>query len=139
MAQESFTNGQLLGFQEPLKVLMQVNVPARLGIRIARLVRTLRQEIALITGVRDKLIIQYGEKGSIGPDSPNWVTFIREHNDLLAQTVTLEVEKVTLPADASVDIATLLALEPFLTVEDMPSPGRNGVEKEAPATIAKTK
>lgn len=137
MSRETFTNGQLFNLQTALKELANVDVPARVGIKIARLIRTVAHEIDPITQVRDKLILKYGakdEKGSmsVSSNSEHWDEFLAEINALMSQTTDVTFEKVALPEDVKVDVKTLVALEPFLTIEEAPAVNPNGVVKEIP-------
>ena len=137
MSHEVFTNAQLFALQEPLKELAKVDVPANVGIRIARLIRLIQREVEPINDVRNKLIGKYGEKGSINAESPNWEKFVQEHNELMWDTRKVEFEKVVLPDEAKIDVSVLVALEPFLAVADIPASSANGVTKETPVPVAK--
>lgn len=141
MTLESFTNGELFNLQEPLKQLANVDVPARVGIRIARLIRAIAREIEPINEVRNKLILKYGgrdEKGglSVGADSPNFAQFVEEHDALMKGTTEVEFDIVALPEDVKVDVKVLVALEPFLTIEDTPNVSPDGVVKEIPVATS---
>lgn len=136
MDKETFTNGQLFTLREPLRALAKIDVPAKVGIRVARLIRKLRAEIEPIGEVRNQLIGKYGEKNEkgepfINAESPDWKKFVEEHDALMAQTVEVEFEKVVLPDEVVVAVDVLVALEPFLAVADIPGVTPNGVATHA--------
>ena len=132
---EIFTNAQLFGLQEPLKELAKVDVPAKVGIRIARLIRLIQREVEPINDVRNKLIGKYGEKGVVNAESPNWEKFVQEHSELMRDTRKVEFEKVVLPDEVRVGVDTLVALEPFLAVADIPGVPPNGVAADIRALV----
>ena len=154
---ETFTNGEIFSLQvdkkdekgnilspSPLRELSKLDVPAKVGIRIARLIRKLSQEIEPINDVRNKLILKYGvkdEKGQtvINAAVPQFEAFSEEHNSLMKQTTKIEFEKVVLPDEVHVALDVLVALEPFLAVADIPgiSTSSNGVAKEVPELVTK--
>lgn len=136
MTQETFTNGYLFSLQHPpetspLKELMKIDVPAKVGIRVARLIRLLTKEIEPIAEVHNKLIIKYGERGEkdlpfINGKSPHWDEFALERDALMGATVELDFEKVVLPDDVRIPVGVLVALEPFLAVADIAGASPNG-------------
>ena len=130
MASETFTNGQLFNLQGSLQELSKLNIPARVGIRVARFVRLIHQEIEPIQQERNKLFVHYGEKTPTGyhinPDMPGWPAFFEEHESLMSQTIKVEFEPLLLPEDVSLTVATLVALEPFLVLEGAPGDDHRG-------------
>ena len=134
MSLKTFTKGELFSFQEPLRELAKLDVPAKVGIRIARLIRAISQEIGPIEQVRNKLVMKYGkrdERGqvSVGKDSPEFDAFAKEFGSLMEEKTKVEFEKVVLPDEVHVALDVLVALEPFLAVADIPSVNPNGVAK----------
>lgn len=118
-----FTNGQIYGLREVLKEFTEIDVPAKVGIKIARLVKMLLAEISIIDETRQKLIRKYGEDDVQGgiiikPDSANWIKFAEEFNEMMGAENKLEFEKVVLPPDTKIGIKLLVMLEPFLEVAD---------------------
>ena len=131
MTKDRFSNGQLFTLRGPLQALAKIDVPAKVGIRVARLIRKIGAEIEPLAEVRNKLIIKYGEKNEkgepfINAESPSWQKFVEEHDALMAQTVEVEFEKVVLPDEVVVAVDALVALEPFLAVADIAGVNPNG-------------
>mgnify|MGYP001612550155 CR=1 FL=1 len=128
------TNGYILGLRvrsslgivetDYIAELEMLNVPARVGIYIQRLVKKLVTAYNEIESARVKLVNSLGVKQEDGrtilhPDSPNWDKFVSEFNDLLAETTDIDTSKVILPGDTTGEHLTKLLgiFEPFISVE----------------------
>jgi hypothetical protein len=74
---------------------------------------------------RDALVMEYGEGGSIGPDSEQWAAFAAEYHDLLAVEVPVECERIDIadlhcggiPIDIEPEAIDLLETMGVLAVE----------------------
>ena len=150
MATVTFRNGDLyaLGNAVPpnpnlLSQLVSLEgIPARVHIRLVRLVKLLGATCADLKETQNKYIHLYGEdKGNgtwsiTGPNdqgnplSPNWNKYREEMEDLMAQTTEITFEKVILPGHLVIDGALLLAFEPFLDVADEGTSTENGKANE---------
>ena len=121
-------NGKVYSLKPLVPELMGLSVPARVGVQVARLVKKLTAEIALLDQERDKLIIKYGEINEVGapviygygnpdhPVSPGLEDYAREYSDLMSGEVDIEFNKLQLPGEAVVSVPLLLAFEDFLEV-----------------------
>lgn len=123
-------NGRVYALKPLLSQLTELDVPARVGVQVVRLVKKLGAEINSIDQARDKLILKYGETNEngvpqlYGPGqsehevSPRWGEFIAEVNDLMTAEVDIEFNKLQLPGETEVSIPVLLAFEDFIEVAE---------------------
>ncbi|MDO8670028.1 MAG: hypothetical protein Q7O66_01175 [Dehalococcoidia bacterium] len=114
---EIFQMGQLCG------ELAEVDVPARVGYHVGRLIKKVQSAGKDIDETRNKLIAKYGEKNDKGlpqvkPDSPNFETFAEEYNGLMDEKTDIDANKVILPAETKIKIKLLMAFDPFLEVTE---------------------
>lgn len=117
------TNGDIFSVREPLQRLVNEKLPVLISYKLAKLANKLNEHFQIIEGVRQGLIKKYGAPTGDGSgievkrDSENWVRFVEEFNELLAQEVELVVEKVKF-ANVTLDIepSVLMALEQFIEV-----------------------
>jgi len=144
-------NGELFALREQLKDLLeltvnvggvQLPVPARVQIRLVRLVKMLGVESDVVNETRNKYVRLYGEdKGNgnfslTGPNSegkelsPNWGKFMEEMNDLMNQTTKVEFEKVLLPDNVNISGSLLFPFEAFLEIEGEEEWARDGEANE---------
>ena len=127
-------NGEVFASREPLQILVGMRLPVKVSFQIAKLTKILDEHFQLIDTVRNKLIADYGEVNVDGipevippndlrnrPVSPNWVKFITEFNELMAQAVELNVEKIQLPSEIDgkplqIEPSVLMVLEKFIDI-----------------------
>ncbi len=101
--------------QEPLQ--------ANVSIKIARLARQLREEMALIVPIHTGLIEKFGEedavtkKKSVSQGNLNYDVFFQEFTEVLKQEIPWDLDPVELPGDSLIDPAVLIDLEPFVEVK----------------------
>lgn len=110
--------------QAALPKLLGETWPVKTAFALARLSRRIKEPHTDIEQVRRQLIMQYGDKDEQGnvtvkPNGEQWPAFVKAHNELMAETVEVDVERITLPSDngAHVTPQALMALEPFLDVQ----------------------
>lgn len=139
----TLTNGELYGLKGALAELARLDVQAKDGIKIARLIRQLNREIATISDVRNALIAKYAlgvqnENGQpmVKRDSPEWPLFAKEHDAMMAETVEVTFDKVALPESVVVSVGTMVVLEPFLSIAEAPGASQNGTGKGAEVPAA---
>jgi len=115
----------------------------RLAYQLAKLAKTVNDEIVAFSVTKDGLVKKYGtvhkvldkdgqpterdEQGpSVQPGDENWPQFVQDMNALLGEDVEIDITPVILPPDAEgVTAGTLLALDGLVTVrgEDGPQCG----------------
>jgi len=115
-----------------LAQLEAIDVPAKVGIYVQRLIKKLSATYAEIETARVDLVNKLGEKGEDGksrlylpgnkegmPVSPNYVQFMQEFTELMAETTDIEVKPVILPGDTVAPSLTrlLTIFELFVIVE----------------------
>ena len=117
------TNKQ--GSLSPIQELLAEKWPVKTAYWLARLARKLDGPANDIEAVRVPLVQQYGEETTKGQytipaGSEKWTEFVAAFNELLAQTVEIDVEKITLPESNGNTLKpnTLLAMEAFLNIDE---------------------
>ena len=123
MERKAFPNGQLYAMRNSLEELLGLDVAARVGIRLARLVKRLGEEVNAIEQARLALVNKYGESGEAGvvtvqPTSAKWGEFAKEFGELMADTHEVEYEPVILPPDVKASPKLFAIFEDFLGVEE---------------------
>ena len=123
-----YTNAEILAMGAVLPELIKLDVPARVGIKIQRLVVDINKEYVLIKGHLDDLIRKYGEKTgegneakyTVSPDMEKWPEYVKERIDLLGDVITrANWTPVTLPANTEhVSAALLMVMERLISVEE---------------------
>lgn len=106
-----FTYEELLNYVRPLAILKKKELPVLTSVKVAKLASTLREPTKVAEEVYNKLVDTYGEidkvsrgKIVVGPSDPlgrpiseNWDRFIQERDELLDQSVEIDVKKVLIP------------------------------------------
>ena len=128
------TNEEILNSREPLQMLSGMKLPVKVSFQIAKLAVKLNEPYGIATEVKNKLINQYGQEQKGGevsvvmpndllhrPVTPNWEKFLVEYNELLAQKVELDIEKVQLPSEIDgkplqIEPSILMALGKFIDI-----------------------
>jgi len=112
--------GEIYRTKDSLQKVSELNIPAKIGIRIARLIRKLAEEIQTIDNQRNLLVKKYGEEkdGQIVVKQDKLMDFITEFNDALEQEIEIEGEKIKIPGDVNLDVMSLANFESFIDVED---------------------
>lgn len=113
---------QLLAMQQPLRDLMQQQMPAKAAFRMTRIARQVDQELQTVEEQRVELIKKFGEQSEEGGwqvKPENVTVFQSEYQDMLDEEVDLDVSPI--PAemleDAHMTPAALGAIEPLLETE----------------------
>jgi len=134
-AKDVFTSGEIYNARhavdknnlpiDPLGILMQQKMPIGVGYKLAQLAKTIQPDLAVIEGLRNALIKEYGVADEVNPQqitvptiieklddngkvvmvdgkpvmvvNPKFTKFLNEVNELMAQEVKMVVEKVKLP------------------------------------------
>lgn len=114
-------NGEIFEMTQHLGAL-SLDVPARVGYHLGRLVKKIKSAGVDIEASRNQLIAKYGVAGEGGqtqikPDSPNWATFVVEYNGLMNEQTDIDANKVILPAETKISVETLMLFDCFLEVE----------------------
>jgi len=132
-------NGEIFTASEPLKKLLEVKLPVKSSLALARLANKLQEQLKIIEDVRNGLIRTYGkenleQKGQlrIDPGDENFPKFVEQFNELMEQEVEVVLEKVKLPEKVvekcdkceaiigkplQIEASVLMALEKFIEVE----------------------
>ena len=136
-------NGELYELQPALAELARLDVPAKDGIKIARLIRQLNMEIGTIVAARNALIERHAQgvhnvegQPIVKRDAPEWPLFAKEHDAMMAEKVEVTFDKVALPESVIVSVGTMVALEPFLSIAEAPGASQNGTGKGAEVPAA---
>ena len=105
--------GKIVGSSEPLGKLMQEKIPIATSFRLAKVLKSVQAELGIYDEMRKKLIEELGVDGEIKQDSKNFNKFVEQMNKLLAEKVSVKVEKIKSENLSKVEIspADLLALE----------------------------
>ena len=124
-AKGTFTSGEIFAAREPLTQLMQIKWPMGVSFKLAKLAKTIQDELRVIEELRNNLIKEYGTPDEANPNqitvptiieklddkgevvmekdkpvmvpNPNFAKFLDEVGELMAQEVKMVVEKVKLP------------------------------------------
>lgn len=115
------TYGELLSYRDPILEMMKLEVPANIGVRIAKLARSILDELQPALDQRNKLIQRYGKevdgKMIVLETSENWGAYMKEIEALSAEKTTIKAKKIKIPADTKIGVGILLALDKFIGVE----------------------
>lgn len=122
-------NGDIFNAKEPLEKVIQLPLPVKTSLQVAKFANKLGEELKAIEDVRMGLIQKYGKKSedgqqiSVDQTSPNYGKFIDEFNELMMTKTELVVDKIKLPSNVdgkelNIEPATLMALEKFIELED---------------------
>lgn len=99
------------------------SLQASISIKIARLVRRLREELLLIVPIHTGLIEKFGEEDPITKKKRvlqgtlDYDLFTQEFTEALNQEIPWDMDPVELPGDTQIDAAILLDLEKFIEVK----------------------
>jgi len=116
------SNGQIFVAGPAVRKLMGQKVPVSSSARIVRLAQELDIHLAVIEGVRQQLIKQYGKEADGGvkilPNTPEMEAFSKDWAELLAEEVEVKFEggKLKLPWTVEIDPQSLLALDAFVEI-----------------------
>ena len=116
------TYGELISYQEPFNRLINLELPANVGVRVAKLARIIINELKPALDQNNKLIDKYGKKIkgrlTILQTDKNWIIYQKEYSELCAVTTTIDDIKIKLPADIKISVDILLALDKFIEVDE---------------------
>jgi hypothetical protein len=112
----------LYSIQGALSSLLSAEFDVRVAYRLRHFVRSVRQELRDAEEARMKLIRQHSPAGPLQQNTPEFVKFDSEWQELLESTITLPEAQITL---AEMETATVICSEPdkatsrrkFLTAE----------------------
>ena len=128
------SNGEIYASQNSLRALVKTKLPVKVSLQVVRLAKELSEQFTIIAEVKNGLVKTYGENNKQGfpevilpqdptgrPASPNWGKFVVENNELMAQTVELNIEKIRLPSEVdgkplNIEPSILIDLEKFIEV-----------------------
>ena len=111
-------NSAIFNAKEPLQKLIELKLPVKVSYALARTASKLNEQLKIIEEVRQSLFKKHGEQTDKGweikANSPNLPMFLAEIEELLAQEVELDIQKVALPsngADLNIEPVVLMALD----------------------------
>jgi len=115
------TNGDIYNARESLMALLEEKMPVGTSLKLAKLANKLNVELKAIEVVRNGLIKMYGTSGENGQieikvDSPDFGKFSKEFEELMAHEVEVEVDKIKLPENLSIEPKVLMSIERFIEV-----------------------
>lgn len=122
-------NGEIFVAKEPLQKLLEMSLPVKSSLQVARLANKLNEQLKIIDDVRNGLIRKYGkadlkEKGQlrVDPETEDFGKFVIDFNELMEQEVEVVLEKVKLPTEIDgkplqIEPSVLMGLEKFVEVE----------------------
>ena len=124
-AKSLFTSGEIFSAREPLTQLMQQKFPIGVSFKLAKLAKTVQEELSVIEELRNALIKEFGVADEVNPQqisvptiiekidekgkvetkdgkpvmipNPGFAKFLDEVNELMRQEVKMVVDKVKLP------------------------------------------
>ena len=131
-------NGEIFASAEPLKKLLEVKLPVKSSLALAKLANKLNEQLKVIEDVRNGLIRTYGketleQKGQlrVDPEDENFPKFVEQFNELMEQEVEVVFDLVKLPEKVvakcdkcetiiekplEIEASILMALEKFIEV-----------------------
>ena len=129
------TGKQLLDSMNVLRMFCNFAWPIKLAIELRRFAQKFSAEHAIVAGLRDQVVEQYGHpnktpKGLVIPgsftlneSSPGAEEGLPRFNEILAQEIEIDHPKVVIelalaPSDARISPAHLELLEPFVSFQD---------------------
>ena len=122
------SNGEIFAASKALDVLLNKELPIKVGYKLLMLDKALADQMTIIEKIRLDLLRKFGkadEKGAIRlqPGSEIWSKFMAEFNEILVQEVEIELEKIGLPIEISieenikVEPAILLDLNKYVVIK----------------------
>ena len=117
------TNGEIFRAKEPLKKLMDERMPVKVSYGLAKIANKLNVQLMIIENVREGLVKTYGKPDErnpstfrVDPVGDNYLKFIEEVDELMAQEVEIVIEEVTLPDTLEIEPSILMALDKFIKI-----------------------
>jgi len=128
------TNTDVFTTPEYMRMLSSMRLPVKVSLQVAKLARKLGDSYTIVEEVRNGLVTKYGQEQKSGefavifptdvlkrPVSPEHEKFTSELNELMAQPVVIDAEKVQLPSmvdgkPLQIEPSILIALEKFIDV-----------------------
>jgi len=122
------TNGEIFKAKKPLDTLMVNKFPVKVSYGLAKLSAKLNDQFLIIEKVRQGLVQTYGTPDPRdarqfnvlpiieGEANPEYEKFMGEIMELMAQTVEIVIDVVTLPDTLEVEPSVMMALEKFIKV-----------------------
>jgi len=118
-------NGEIFNAKEPLNKLMAVKLPVKTSYELVKLATSLKDQMAVIEQVRDKLITTYGKPASnmpggsqITPADEGFPKFAEELGELFNQEVEIEFNAVKIPMNFEIEPHILMALDKFIELDE---------------------
>ncbi len=120
------TNGQIWISAQSVKTLMGQKFPVPTSMRLVKLAQEIDIHTAVINGVRNNLITQHAvEKDAngqpkISEGTPQMEAFVKDWAELMATEIDVEFKgnKIKLPWTVNIEPSTLIALDPFIDIQD---------------------
>ena len=124
------TLNEVLDSTSVMQELAKKPMKTKAAFQTARLIREIEKEYNLFQEARKNLVEKYGvknedgslkedENGNYSVDKENIKPFNEELNEILKDTITLNVEKISISdlADANFTPSDMILLEPFMKEE----------------------
>ena len=111
---------EIVKANEPLMTLAKEKVTVKEAVSIARVVKALRDEVAIYQEKEKEIIEKYGEvedSGRFFIKNDVMSDFDKEFGELLDFEVELNIEPVKLTSDIHIDADTVIAVEKFIDFE----------------------
>ncbi len=120
------TNGQIWISSQAVKTLMGEKLPVQTSMRLVKLAQEIDIHLAVINSVRNNLITTHStEKDKAGQpmineNTPEMEAFAKDWAELMATEIDVEFkgEKIKLPWTVNIEPSTLIALEPFIDIQE---------------------
>ena len=97
-------NGEIFAAREPLQKLMEIKLPVKASLGVAKLANKLNEKLKVIEEVRNGLVKTYGEKDPanpqqfrVSPENEKFAKFAEELEELFAQEEEVVFDKIKLP------------------------------------------
>lgn len=109
----------IINSREAMQRLAGQTLPVAVSYRIAKLIKLLNDELALYESERIKLCERYGELAENKREYKilKGAEFNRELGSLLDMDVSLDVQKVILPATLCITPTDIISLSDFIEIE----------------------
>jgi len=123
-------NSDVFNSLEPMKELVNIELPVKTSYAITRLVQKLESARKAIETVRLGLVKKYGESDKdnpknirVTPECSNWEAFVSDFNELMEVEVELDFIPVKLPLEfngksVAIKPGVLLLLDKFIQVDE---------------------
>lgn len=121
-------NGEIFGAVSSLNAIVEMELPVRTSLSLAKLIGKLNESFQAIEKVRIGLVNKYGESDpktrqvGVNPEHENFPKFLEEYNELMSQSTEIVFDIVKLPQEVDgkpllIKPALMISLSKFMEIE----------------------